>query len=65
MTTLATIPRHTRATCQAVLGVSRQHMARLADRYCAGRRLLSDNDLRVLRDRRTRPTHGPPATKKK
>ena len=57
---LATVPRHPRAAVQTMLGVSRQHMARLAHLFCQGRRLLSDRDVDRLTARRTRPARGPP-----
>ena len=58
---LATVPRHPRAAVQALLGVSRQHMARLAHQYCGGRRLLSDRDVdRLIARSATRPARGPP-----
>ena len=57
---LATVPRHPRAAVQTMLGVSRQHMARLAHLFCQGRRLLSDRDVDRLKARRTRPSRGPP-----
>ena len=57
---LATVPRHPRAAVASLLGISRQHMARLAHQLCGGRRLLSDRDVIALRDRRTRPARGPP-----
>lgn len=51
---LHAVPRHTRKVAAGLLGLSVWRVHRLARQKLGGARLLSDNDVELLRGRRTR-----------